>query len=87
MWSALAHLLYEQRLIESSKLGGQVFCMADPGLPSTYGDVYTELEVLGGEGSFPHLSPMFMPLLVYLSAFLYLMRHLLNVHRYSFLAI
>ncbi|PBK67750.1 hypothetical protein ARMSODRAFT_1085803 [Armillaria solidipes] len=52
---ALAHLLYEQRLIESSKLGRQAFCIVHHGLPPTYGNVYTKLEVLDGEVSFPHL--------------------------------
>ncbi|KAK0232310.1 NAD-P-binding protein [Armillaria nabsnona] len=83
---ALAHLLYEERLIESSKLGGQAFCIADPGAPPTYGDVYTELEVLDGEVSFPHLSPTFMLLIAYLFEFLYLARHLLNTYGYPFLA-
>ncbi|PBK70834.1 NAD(P)-binding protein [Armillaria solidipes] len=77
----------EEHLIESSKLGGQAFCIADPGLPPTYDDVYTELVVLDGEGSFPHLSPTFILLLAYLFEFLYLTRHLLNAYRYRFLAI
>ncbi|KAG7446876.1 NAD(P)-binding protein [Guyanagaster necrorhizus] len=83
---AVAHLLYEQRLIESPNLGGQAFCIADPGLPPTYGDVYTELEVLDGEVSFPHLSPTFILLLAYFFEFLYLTRYLLNVYGYPFLA-
>ncbi len=53
----LAHLLYEQRLVELSILGRQAFRIADPGLPPTYGDVYTELEVLDGEGPFLTFPP------------------------------
>jgi hypothetical protein len=48
----LAHLLYEQRLIELSKgsknpdIGGQAFNVSDPGPPPTYGDIYTSLVTL-----------------------------------------
>ena len=65
---AVAHLLYEQRLIELLKpgsrypdIGGQAFCIADPGPTPTYGDVYTVLETLSnGECHFPSMSPTAM---------------------------
>ena len=65
---AVAHLLYEQRLIELSMpgskypdIGGQAFCIADPGPTPTYGDAYTTLETLSeGECHFPSLSPTAM---------------------------
>ncbi|PBK70824.1 hypothetical protein ARMSODRAFT_987859 [Armillaria solidipes] len=64
-------------------LGGQAFCIADPGFPRapTY-----ELEVLDGEVSFPLLSPTFMLLLAYLFELLYLTRHLLVAYGYPSLA-
>ena len=70
---AVAHLLYEQRLIElltpGSKypdIGGQAFCIADPGPTPTYGDAYTILETLSeGECHFPSLSPTGMLLLAH----------------------
>jgi hypothetical protein len=51
----LAHLLYEQRLIELSEggknpdIGGQAFVVRDPGPPSTYGDLYASLVTLMDE--------------------------------------
>ncbi|PPQ89257.1 hypothetical protein CVT25_001341 [Psilocybe cyanescens] len=60
---AVAHLCYEARLIElqnggrNPDIGGQAFCVADPGPTPTYGDVYTTLETLSdGECTFPSLS-------------------------------
>ncbi|KAH9477846.1 3beta-hydroxysteroid-dehydrogenase/decarboxylase isoform 1 [Psilocybe cubensis] len=60
---AVAHLCYEARLIElqnggrNPDIGGQAFCIADPGPIPTYGDAYTTLEVLSdGECTFPVLS-------------------------------
>jgi nucleoside-diphosphate-sugar epimerase len=64
---AAAHLCYEARLIDllegstNPDIGGQAFCIADPGTTPTYGDVYTTLETLtGGECHFPVLSPTAM---------------------------
>lgn len=64
---AAAHLCYEARLVELLEgaahpdIGGQAFCVADPGTTPTYGDVYTTLETLtGGECHFPILSPTAM---------------------------
>lgn len=64
---ALAHLLYEQRLLSSPgegnktlpDIGGQAFCIADPGPPQTYGDVYNALCTVEGV-TFPSLSPTLM---------------------------
>ncbi|KAF5353801.1 hypothetical protein D9758_010583 [Tetrapyrgos nigripes] len=84
---ALAHLLYERRLIDleaptsgtdGSKcpdIGGQAFTIADPGPPPTNGDVYTILATLtDGETHFPSLSPTFMLLLAYLIEAYYITR-------------
>lgn len=81
--AAVAHLLYEQRLIEHSNgsenpdIGGQAFVIADPGPPPSYGDVYLVLSTLSeGETIFPFLSPTLMLfisvrcLAFYLAAFL-----------------
>lgn len=63
---ALAHLCYEQRLIELERgspnpdIGGQAFTVTDAELPLTYGDVYTALNTLDKETTFPILSPTFM---------------------------
>ena len=81
---ALAHLCYEQRLIELSQgssnpdIGGQAFNVADPGSPPTYGDVYLAIEMLtDGETHFPSLSPTTMLLLAHLIELYYLSRHFL----------
>ena len=76
---AVAHLLYEQRLIELLKpgskypdIGGQAFCITDPGPTPTYGDVYTVLETLSeGECHFPSLSPTAMLLVAHVIEFYY----------------
>ncbi|KAJ7248570.1 hypothetical protein B0H12DRAFT_1211085 [Mycena haematopus] len=79
--AAVAHLLYEQRLIEGSNgsknpdIGGQAFVIADPGPPPTYGDVYLVLSTLSeGATTFPVLSPTLMLLISYLIACYYLSR-------------
>ena len=68
-----AHLCYEARLIElisggaNPDIGGQAFCIADPGTTPTYGDVYTTLETLSeGECQFPSFSPTTMLLISHL---------------------
>ena len=76
---AVAHLLYEKRLIELLKpeskypdIGGQAFCITDPGPTPTYGDVYTVLETLSeGECHFPSLSPTAMLLIAHVIEFYY----------------
>ncbi|KAF9235777.1 hypothetical protein BU15DRAFT_89438 [Melanogaster broomeanus] len=63
---ALAHLCYEQRLIELGRgssnpdIGGQAFTVTDPGPPVTYGDIYTALCTLDKEIVFPALSTSLM---------------------------
>lgn len=81
---SLAHLCYEQRLIEMSvggtnpDISGQVFTVSDPGPPLAYGDVYTVLETLDDETSFPRLSPTAMLLLAQILEFIYLSRYFLG---------
>ncbi|KDQ60162.1 hypothetical protein JAAARDRAFT_152710 [Jaapia argillacea MUCL 33604] len=81
---SLAHLCYEQRLIELSQgstnpdISGQAFNVADPCPPITYGDVYTTLSTLtDGETTFPLLSPTAMLLLSHLMETYYLSRYFL----------
>jgi len=69
---AAAHLCYEARLVElqtgskNPDIGGQAFCVADPGPTPTYGDAYTSLETLtDGECTFPYLSPTAMLLIAH----------------------
>ncbi|CAK5272650.1 unnamed protein product [Mycena citricolor] len=79
--AAVAHLLYEQRLLElenggrNPDIGGQAFVIADPGRPPTYGDVYLTLSTLmDGETTFPFLSPTLMILLSHAIECYYLSR-------------
>ena len=80
---AVAHLLYEQRLIELLKpeskypdIGGQFFYIADPGPPRTYGDGYTVLETLcEGECHFTSMSPTGMLLFAHAIEFYYRLQH------------
>ncbi|KAJ7152589.1 3-beta hydroxysteroid dehydrogenase/isomerase family-domain-containing protein [Mycena crocata] len=78
--AALAHLLYEQRLVELSSggkcpdIGGQAFVVADPGPPQTYGDVYVTLSTLDGETTFPFLSPTLMLFIAHAIEWYYLGR-------------
>ena len=90
---AVAHLLYEQRLIELLKpgskypdIGGQAFCIADPGPTPTYGDLYTILETLSeGECHFPSLSPTAMLLVAHLIEFYYRTQQTLSAMGWSWL--
>ncbi|KAF7300571.1 3-beta hydroxysteroid dehydrogenase isomerase family [Mycena chlorophos] len=77
---ALAHLLYEERLIELANgstnpdIGGKAFVVADPGRPPTYGDVYLTLTTLmDGETVFPMMSPTLMILISHLIEWYYLL--------------
>ncbi|KAF7366629.1 3-beta hydroxysteroid dehydrogenase isomerase family [Mycena sanguinolenta] len=88
--AAVAHLLYEQRLIEGSNgsknpdIGGQTFVIADPGPPPTYGDVYLTLSTLTeGECTFPQMSPTFMILFSHFISFCYVSRAWLVARGYS----
>ncbi|TFK75496.1 NAD(P)-binding protein, partial [Pluteus cervinus] len=80
---ALAHLLYEARLLPSPKgsrdrnpdIGGQFFIIVDPGPTRTYGDVYMQLETLsGGETYFPVMSATGLLVVAYLVEWYYLIR-------------
>jgi len=90
---AIAHLLYEQRLIElltpESKypdIGGQAFYITDPGPTPTYGDVYKALETLSeGECHFPSLSPTAMLLLAHVIEFYYRKQQSLSATRWNWL--
>ncbi|KAF8156795.1 NAD-P-binding protein [Crassisporium funariophilum] len=79
---AIAHLCYEQRLVEllaggtNPDIGGQAFCITDPGPTPTYGDVYTTLETLSeGECYFPLLSPTTMLLIAHVIETYYRAHH------------
>ncbi|KAJ7487813.1 3-beta hydroxysteroid dehydrogenase/isomerase family-domain-containing protein [Mycena latifolia] len=78
--AAVAHLLYEQRLVELTNggtnpdIGGQAFIVADPGPPPTYNDVYVALSTLESETVFPAMSPTVMLLLAHMLEWYYLAR-------------
>ena len=81
---ALAHLCYEQRLIELERgspnpdIGGQAFTVTDAGPPLTYGDVYTALSTLDKETVFPIVSPTLMLGLSQVIEFFYVSKSLLS---------
>jgi nucleoside-diphosphate-sugar epimerase len=68
---SIAHLLYEQRLLEQNQpgstlpnIGGQAFVVTDPNPPISFSDIYTLLSTLSKTPvSFPTLQPA--PLLVF----------------------
>ncbi|KAJ7039742.1 NAD-P-binding protein [Mycena alexandri] len=79
--AVIAHLLYEQRLMDLSNggvnpdLGGQAFVVADPGPPHTYGDLYVTLGTLtDGETTFPSVSPTGMLLFAHILEWYHLSR-------------
>ena len=82
---SLAHLCYEQRLVElehggrNPDIGGKPFIVTDAGLPITYGDCYRTVEVMS-EGSikFQILSPSWMLLLAHVIQAYYLTTHFLS---------
>ena len=90
---AVAHLLYEQRLIElltpGSKypdIGGEAFCVTDPGPTPTNGDVYTILETLSeGECHFPSFSPTTMLLIAHAIEFYYRIQQSLSATGWDWL--
>jgi hypothetical protein len=81
---SLAHLCYEERLLEISNGGanpdisGRAFTVTDPGPPLTYGDVYKVVETLDDETFFPRLSPTAMLLVAQILEFIYLTRYFLD---------
>ncbi|KAI0944932.1 hypothetical protein AcV7_001602 [Taiwanofungus camphoratus] len=90
---SLAHLCYEQRLIELQQgsknpdVGGAAFCVADSGPPPTYGDIYNAVTVLtNGETVFKHLSPTAMLALAHVVELYYLLRHSVLKSPFAFLA-
>ncbi|EAU82779.2 hypothetical protein CC1G_10898 [Coprinopsis cinerea okayama7 len=92
---ALAHLLYERRLIDLGEgnakqlpdIGGQSFCIADPGPVPTYGDAYTVLNRLSeGECFFVYLSPTMMLFLAFLVEAYYVAQHFITA-AFPFLSI
>ncbi|KAJ5157415.1 uncharacterized protein N7482_008515 [Penicillium canariense] len=83
---SLAHLLYEQRLLEQSQpssnlpnTGGQAFVVTDPNPAISFGDIYTLLDTLAKTPvSFPTLQPAPLLLLAYLvEAYVYVQHALL----------
>jgi hypothetical protein len=88
--TSLAHLLYEQRLVElnrshdSTKLpdiGGQAFMISDPNPPVSYGDIYEALTTLSkGSCTFPKFPPVGMLLFAHAVETYYLLHfHLTSI--------
>lgn len=82
---SLAHLCYEQRLIElehggkNPDIGGRSFIATDAGPPIAYGDCYRVVEVLAEEDiKFQVLSPSLMLLLAHVVQTYYLTIHFLS---------
>ena len=83
---SLAHLLYEERLIDIQKgttnpdIGGQAFCIADSGPTPTYEDIYKALSLLSnGQSTFVYLSPSLLLAISHLVEAYYLTRHFLII--------
>ncbi|KZT10248.1 NAD(P)-binding protein, partial [Laetiporus sulphureus 93-53] len=90
---SLAHLCYEQRLLELQRgstnpdIGGQAFCVADAGPPPTFGEVYEALTLASkGEAIFKHLSCTTMLALAHAVEAYYLLRHFLSQSSFAPLA-
>ncbi|KAL2866748.1 putative 3-beta hydroxysteroid dehydrogenase/isomerase family protein [Aspergillus lucknowensis] len=81
---SIAHLLYEQRLIEHTKnpsglpnIGGQAFVVTDPNPAVTFGDVFLLLLTLATTPvRFPEIPPLPMLLLLHVFEWYILLRHL-----------
>ncbi|KAH7926262.1 NAD(P)-binding protein [Leucogyrophana mollusca] len=77
---ALAHLCYEQRLIDLGRgrtypdIGGQAFTITDTGPPVTFGDVHVALHTLDSETVFPVFSTTAMLLVAQIIEAIYLSR-------------
>ncbi|KAG6333481.1 hypothetical protein ID866_5610 [Astraeus odoratus] len=80
---ALAHLCYEQRLLELERggtnpdIGGQAFSVSDKGPPCTFGDVHTVLSTLDEECTFSYYSFTLMLFLAHIIETLYISKALL----------
>ncbi|EAU82815.1 hypothetical protein CC1G_11332 [Coprinopsis cinerea okayama7 len=85
---ALAHLLYERRLLDLKEptpagrartlpdIGGKSFCITDPGPPACYSDLYITFNTLTkGRVKFGHTSPTLMLLLAHLIRFYVLFQY------------
>ncbi|KAL4933643.1 putative 3-beta hydroxysteroid dehydrogenase/isomerase family protein [Aspergillus undulatus] len=80
---SIAHLCYEQRLIEHTSspstlpnIGGQSFIVTDPNPAVTFGDIYLALTTLATTPiRFPFLPPLPMFMLSYLVEWYVLLRH------------
>lgn len=78
----MAHLLYEQRLLELSAdasngtpdIGGQAFNVSDPNPPISFGDMYTALTTLTPQTKFRDLPPVLMLTLAHMVEAYYLIR-------------
>ncbi|KAH8101919.1 NAD(P)-binding protein [Cristinia sonorae] len=90
---SLAHLCYEQRLIElqhchtasssSPDIGGQSFCVTDAGPPCTYGDIYDAVaQVSNGGVWYIYLSATFMLGLAHLVEWYYVTSQLLTLRKH-----
>lgn len=82
--AVLAHLCYEQRLIElaqgrsSSDVGGQGFMITDPGPPVLGLDWYTALDQMtGGKLWYVYLSPTFLILLSHIVEWYYVFQEIM----------
>ncbi|KAG9311759.1 3-beta hydroxysteroid dehydrogenase/isomerase family-domain-containing protein [Chiua virens] len=81
---ALAHLCYEQRLIELERgssnpdIGGQGFLVTDAGPPVTYGDIYTALTTLDDIVEFPIVSTTLMLAISHIIEPIYIAKLLLS---------
>ena len=89
---SLAHLCYEQRLVESGcgggnpDVGGRSFIVTDAGPPISYGDCYRTIEVLAqGDVKFQVLSPSLMLLLAHIVQAYYLTTYFLSQSPNTFL--
>lgn len=86
---SLAHLCYEQRLIEIGRgstnpdIGGQAFCIADPCPPLTHGDTHVALTALSdGATTFPVLPPSPVLAFAHIVELIYLTRQYLSLLPY-----
>ncbi|TCD68690.1 putative PKS/NRPS-like protein biosynthetic cluster [Steccherinum ochraceum] len=88
---SLAHLCYEQRLIElqsggtNPDIGGQAFCVTDAGPPCTYSDVYDIVRVVSnGAVKYIYLSPTFMLGMAHLVEWYHVTQQLLSIRKSFF---
>ncbi|ETI23802.1 hypothetical protein G647_05608 [Cladophialophora carrionii CBS 160.54] len=55
---SLAHLLYEARLLEGRDVGGNAYCVSDPGPPFRYTDLFRLLSTLAHPKTPMHFTPV-----------------------------